>query len=172
MSDVAKASQGAVQGIRPAESLRMYLASRAEESETVRGSDVMDQQLDAMLAAETPEDIWEADSGGTIAGQNFTDVPIRITGYSVVKGGEQFAAPLGVYILITATVLDGANAEGADTGDTVTLNTGAPLIIGKLRVLEANGLLPVDCFIKGTKTPNGTVLKLRPYQVKTVRSGK
>lgn len=140
--------------VSQAESFMAYLERRASEEGENRSFEVAVTQLERILTAETAEQVWDADEYESTGGRDLTDVEQRIRGFSVHKGGEQYKSALGYYIMVDSSRLD--------TGAEFIWNTGSPLIIGKLRWLEAHDMLPIDCVIKGTPTPNGEVLKLRP----------
>jgi len=147
---------------RPHDQFGEYLLRRAEEDGATRGYEVAASQMDKMLAAETEQEIWDADEGGTVNGQDMIDVELEIRGFKVATSDDQYDAALGVYILIDATRLD--------NGEQVIVNTGAPLIITKLRMFEVREMLPVTGVIRGTKARNGTVLKLRQLPSRAVKS--
>lgn len=140
--------------VSQAESFISYLERRAESEGESRAFDVAATQLDRILSAETAKDVWDADEYESTGGRDLADVEQRIHSFSVHKGGDQFKSPLGFYIMV--------NSSRLSDGSEFIWNTGATLIIGKLRWLEAHEMLPVDCVIKATPTPNGEVLKLRP----------
>jgi hypothetical protein len=139
-----------------------YLARRAEQDGSTRSFDVAANQMDKLLTAETEQEIWDADEGGTFSAQDMTDIELRIRGYKVAVSSDEYDSPLGHYILIDAVRLD--------TGDEVIVNTGAALIITKLRMLESRDLLPVEAVIRGTKAAKGTVLKLKQIPARAVQS--
>ncbi len=142
---------------RPSEGLVQYLARRAEEDSRNRNYEIAASQLDKILAAKTIEEMWDADDFESIGGRDLVDTEMRIESFTVHTGNDQFSAPLGHYLMVTAKSL----ADGKE----FMFNTGAPLLMGKLRWLEAMNLLgtaDADVVIKGFDAPNGTVLKLRP----------
>ena len=153
---------GTVVSPRPHDQFKDYLARVAESTTGTRSLEVAQNQMDKILNADSAQDIWNADEGGTVNGQDMVDVELEIRGYQVAKSDEQYDAALGVYALIDATRLD--------TGETVVINTGAPLIIAKLRMFEVKGLLPILGVIRGTQAKNGTVLKLKPIPPRAVSS--
>lgn len=145
---------------KPHDQFAEYLARRAENDGATRGYEVASNQMDKLLTAETEQEIWDADEGGTVNGQDMIDVELNIRGFKVAVSSDEYEATLGVYILIDAVRLD--------NGEEVIVNTGAPLIITKLRMFEAREMLPVNGVIRGTKARNGTVLKLRPLSARAV----
>lgn len=163
-TDVATTDQadGQVATVRASDGLAEYFQRRALATKNQVGEEgsrayqVMADQVDNILTAETEDDIWDADEGGTTAAKDLTGVPLRIHSYDVVESGK-FKTDFGVYALLNATNL----VTGAD----VRLNTGAPLVLAKLRAFEARELLPVDVIFEGIETASGnTVLKMRPYR--------
>lgn len=146
--------------IKPHERFLASLKRRAEVEGARLGQDVSQSQMDKILTAETEQEIWDADEGGTFSGQDMEDVELEIQSFTVAPSSEQYDASLGVYINIKATRLD--------TGEEVIINTGADKIITKLAVFEAKGMLPILAVIKGIPTPNGKMLKLRPVPRRAV----
>lgn len=168
-TDVATTDQvnGQVATVRASDGLAEYfqrraLATKNQVSEDgSRAYQVMADQVDKILTAETEDDIWGADEGGTTAAKDLTNVPLRVHSYDVVESGK-FRTDFGVYALLTATNLV--------TGDDVRLNTGAGLILAKLRAFEAIGYMgggdkgPIDVIFEGIETASGnTVLKMKQY---------
>jgi hypothetical protein len=151
-----KATDGTVAEKKPHELFVDYLGRRAEAD--AAGNDAFDitsKQIDKIFDAETEDDIWDADEGGTIACQDYIGNLVRINSYRVMRStNDEYDAALGVWVLI-----DCVNLE---TGDPVILNTQSPMIIAKLRAFETKNLLPINAKIDGTKTQNGnTVLRLK-----------
>jgi|SRR5271169_4062566 len=154
---------------RQIDRLTDYLARRATDEGGTRAYDVAASQLDKILVANTDDEIWEADSGGTVGGRDFENVECRWHSFTVHPSGNTMNAPLGHYIIISATVLVDTNDKVLyHPGDDVLVNTGSPLIIGKMRTFEAKGRLPVDGVIRGYDAPAGRVLKLRPLAARPV----
>lgn len=155
-------SDGTVAVKRPSESFVEFVQREAQNTENAGSYDVMATQMDRLLTAESLADIMDADEQGThqardLIGLEFTAHP----GIRYVKSSEEFDAPLGVYIQVKGTALMDYPDAGITVGDELIISTGAPLIVGKYRTLEANGHLPLALMITGVKAPKGTVLKLR-----------
>jgi hypothetical protein len=129
-SDVV-VQEGRTIAVTASDKLRKYLDMRADQYvPDEAGSDLTDEQIEKMMAAAESGDmdaIMAADQGGTIAGKSYCDQPIEIHSYDVLK--STLDTVLGYYILIRATNLN----SGAD----VVINTSSPLVIAKLRALEA-----------------------------------
>lgn len=137
-----------------------YLDARAGLDGEGRAFEVASSQLDKILTAETEEEAWDADEFESVAGRDLVDVEQRVLGFTVHKSSGELNAPLGVFIQV--------QSQRLSDGEEFTWNTGAPLIIGKLRWFEAAQKLPVECVIKGTDTAKGTVLKLKPVPKRAV----
>ncbi len=153
---------GSVVETRVSETFKDWLNRRAVEEDVNRSYDVAASQLDRMLIQTDEDAIMESDEFGAhqardLVGFEFEAFP----GFRVVKSSEKFDAPLGVYIQFNASALSAVPERGIAIGDEVLISTGATLIIGKLRTLEANGYLPKKLMIAGIDAANGTVLKLR-----------
>lgn len=157
--------EGKVAEIRPHERFVANLKARAVEAQgedgKTRSFEIAASQMDKILSAETEEDIWDADEGGTVAGKDFTDVALEILDYQLTESDDKYDSPLGVYVNIKATLLQ--KTKGYDVGEVVVINTGATLVITKLEAFRSKGMIPgLKCMIRGTEAKNGTVLKLRP----------
>jgi hypothetical protein len=147
---------------RPVEGFLEYLLSRAAEDAEDMAYEVAAAQLDKILSANSVEQMWDADDMDSQGGRDLQDVEQRINSFTVHKSGRFTSGlPAGpdeyFWILVRSQKL--AN------GEEFVWNTGAPLILGKLRWLESQDLLgtpDAECVIRGTETPNGVVLKLRP----------
>jgi len=134
------------------------LKRRAEVDSANRGFDIASKQIDAILAAETEADFWDADISGTVNGQDMMDIEMMVRAVTFAESSDEYDAPLGVYAIVDATRLD--------NGEECIISTGAPLVVAKLRAAEARDMFPLGCVIKGTKAGKGTVLKLRPLPVR------
>jgi hypothetical protein len=128
-----------------------------------RGMEITANQVDKIMAAETEDDIWDADSSGAISGMDLQDVILEVHSYDVAKstkvsddGGESL---VNHYFLIQATRYDTKSPED------IVVNCGAPLVMAKLDAFRAKAADVTDmklmCVIKGTSTQGGnTVLRL------------
>lgn len=133
---------------RPSAKLVEWLASRAELDGQDLALEVASRQLDAVMTAQTEEEMWAAvETGGTLGGRELEDVEIQVDQFIVRPSTGQYKAPLGHFIIITGVRLS--------DGSPILINTGSPLIIGILRWLEAKELLPAQLVIRGDDTPNG-----------------
>lgn len=154
-------TQGTVIAVKPHQRFVESLLRQAEDNEGIHGKEVSLNQVDRILTAETETEIWDADEGGTVSGQDMVDIELEIQDFVVLKSGDEYDATLGVYVNITAIRLD--------TAETVIINTGADKIVTKLAVFKARGMLPIGGVIRGVKTANGTMLKLRPLPPRALR---
>lgn len=148
---------------------RAFVQSEAEKTQTDNW-EVTANQLDKMLVAESVDDIMEADEGGTYQGRDLVGFEFRVEDqqFSYRKSSDEFESALGAYMQFTAIALIEYEDQGITPGEVVVISTGAPLIMGKLRTLQANGFLPMDLKI----VPGGGkgVLKLKRAPKRTVPS--
>lgn len=138
---------------KPHERFIQSLTNRAEREGATIGRDVSMSQIDKVLEADTEDEVWDADEGGTVSGQDMIDVELQFQSLTVAPSADEYDATLGVFVNIKAVRLD--------NGDEVTVNTGADKIISKLVKFESMGLLPIEGVIRGVKTRNGNMLVLR-----------
>ena len=164
MSETAvdkNAVSGTITDLKPHQQFIAYLGRRAESEKVNRAHDVAASQIDRILSATTEEEIWAADEGGVVSGQNMEDVELQIRGYGVAKSDDKFDTDLGVYVLMDCIRLD--------TGESVVVNTGSALIITKLRMFEQRDAFPIEGVIKGQPTSNGgRLLRLRPLPTRAI----
>lgn len=177
--------EGTALAQRPSEKFRDWLLRLAidEEEADRRAWEVAASQLDRLLEASSYDDIMDADSLGARqckdligfefsvdAGFGFPPRPPGRPGFEVIKSADKFKATLDVYIQFYGTALIDYPAQQIKIGDLVLMSTGAPLIIGKFRSLEANNHLPQSFKIEGTDATNGTVLKLARAPSRAIRA--
>ena len=149
-------------GTSPTDRFKEYMQQRAELDGSTLAYDVAANQVDKIMSAEGTE-IWDADNLDQIGGRDLVDIEMTIQSYTVHKSTRaDIQTPWGVFIMVHATRLE--------NGEELVFNTGAPLIMSKLRALEAAGMLPCDAVIKSFTAGNGDVLKLRPVPKRVVRS--
>jgi hypothetical protein len=152
---------------RPHERFVANLQARAQENGGKnRAFEVAASQMDKILSAETEEDIFNADEGGTISGQDFVNEPFEVRSYEISQSDSKYDSDLGVYVNIQAVAL--TDSKYATAGEQIVINTGATLVITKLEALRARNLLPVKVVIRATPARNGDVLKLRQAPPVTV----
>lgn len=164
-AEVESTTDSGTVATRPADRFREYLQLRAKATPS-RAWDVAANQIDNIITAAEGDDIdavWDADTGGTVAGKDIAGVELDIAGYEVAESDDKYDSPLGVFASIDATVLSKPDAKSPwNIGDRVIINCGAPLVVAKLRALEAHDAFPVQAFIQAIPARNGDVLKLRP----------
>jgi hypothetical protein len=154
-------TEGVIATTRVSQQFREWLNRKAEEDESTRSYEVAASQLDRMLSAESLDDIMDSDNEGTHQGRDLVGFEFEWKGgFRIAKTAPEFEAPLGVYAQFEATALIDFPQDGIAVGDLVLISTGAPLVIGKLRTLEANGYTPIRLKFTSVKGPRGTVLKL------------
>lgn len=142
-----------------------YLNRRADQDAEGEfdGQSFTASQLERILNAPSTEAMWDADDADSSSGKELEDVEQRIISFRVMRSDKYdsgIPAGGGFFFFYWVTALN------LESGVTFTWNTGAPLIMGKLRYLEAAELLntpEADCVIRGRDTDAGfRVLKLRP----------
>lgn len=166
---------GTVQEMRPAQRFRAYMLDRAARESSTDAEEVSANQVDKIFAAETDDEIWDADSGGTIQARDCVGLEIEILSMRAQESDRFEGAPY--YVNIDVTVLGGDRAvltrNGLTIGANAVLQTGAELIIAKIRKFEAKGSLPVRGVISGTETNSGfMVLKLARMPERTTATTK
>lgn len=133
---------------------------------TDRGAEVMAAQVEKILGAQTVEQIWNADTGGTIQARDVPGTVWEIRSFEpVLSNRTDIENTHGYYVSTDATYLGGpkdvATANGLVPGQDYALQTGAELIVTKLAMFEAAKALPIRAMILGIKTGAGrTVIKL------------
>lgn len=172
-AEVQQPASGTVVQSRISEQFRDWLQAKAASSTGNRRWDVAANQLDHMLTQTDLDAIMDSDEGGTIGARDLEDFIFTLHEFDEetdiapappkldAKTGEMIEAPLGVFILLRVTALVDVKDRNIKTGDDVIINTGSPLIIGKVRTLQANGFLPMALQIKGSASPGGRVLRLK-----------
>lgn len=153
MTDVDHVQGNAI-APKPHERFIASLQRRADIEGGQLGAQVSASQMDKILIAETADEVWDADEGGTFSGQDLVDVELRFLSLTIAPSSDEFDASLGVYVNVKCMRLD--------SGEEIILNTGADKIITKLVRFESLGVLPVEGVIRAVKTPKGSMLKLRP----------
>jgi hypothetical protein len=152
---------GTVITVKPHERFIASLIERAKREGPTIGRDVSMSQIDKVLAAETEEDVWSADEGGTVSGQDMVDVELRFLSITIAPSSDEYDASLGVFV--------NAKCIRLDTLEEITVNTGADKIISKLVKFESMGLFPIEGVIRGIKTRAGTMLVLRQIPKRPVQ---
>lgn len=154
-------------GDTPADKFKRYMLDRAAIEGESMAYDVAANQVSAIMEAAASGDIqaiWDADTLGMTNAQSLEDVEQIIKSYTVHKSTDDaIETPWGIFVIVHAARMDKPDEE-------IIWNTGAPLIISKLRAFEAVGAFPLEAVIRGTKASKGRVLKLAPVPVRVVRN--
>ncbi len=161
-----------VSTLTPYEKFCATMAGRAslesEESNTDVGS------IEAIITAETEEEMWAADERGVLGGRDLAGVVQVVEDIQVKysnRGGlkSPFVDPAsgkGLYLLITSTRYDDPKYTNKrpdlSQGDKFQWNTSAPRLVAKLLWLEANERLHQNVVIEEIELEVGAVLKLHP----------
>jgi len=123
-----------------------YMIGRAETDAENRGEAAFDQQLAAMMNAETEDEAWAADETGTTQARDLVGCEIQIFNMTSHASTREDIEGLGFFITCNAVMLAGPKnvltATGLKVGDEFVLSTGAPLVVGKIRWHEAHEKLP------------------------------
>jgi len=154
------------------EAFHRQMLDRASTFSDERAAEVMAQQaakiFEAAEADKSPEDILSADMGGTIQGRDVPGTVWEIRSYEpVISGRDDLENTHGYYISCDATYLGGpkdiAQQQGLIIGQTYALQSGAELVMFKLRALEAADAFPIRVTVMGTVTrKQRLVLRLGP----------
>lgn len=155
----------------PFRAFLVKMESEADISESDPGASPLIGSFQAILEAETEEEMWVADDLAQIGGRDIRDVEQQILDFRVKRSSAQNdiqstfidSQGRGMYVLVTAVRL----ADGVQ----FTWNTSAPLVVGKLFWLAEREMLPHECVIRGTDIGGGqTVLKLKPIPARAIKA--
>jgi len=148
------------------------MLQRARDNGAVdRTDDIMAQQAERILTAGSVDDILKADLGGTVQCRDVPNTYWEIRGMDPVVSNRTFddgeGNKHGYYLQMDATCLGGdqetLTRNGLEVGTVYPLQTGAELLMLKLRALEAADAFPIRLALLGIKTQTGkTVLKWGP----------
>jgi hypothetical protein len=148
------------------EQFHASMLQRAKDNGAIdRSDDVMDQQAERILTADSVDDILRADMSGTVQCKNVPGTYWNIRSMSpVISNRTDIENTKGYYVQFDATLLGGdpeiMTRNGLEVGTVYPLQTGAELLMMKARALEAKNALPMDLALIGIKTQSGrTVLK-------------
>lgn len=160
------AREGTVSKLAPAAAFKGYMLERAARESQADGSAVTNSQIDKILTAETDDDIWGADAGGTVQAQDAVGMGVEIHDMRAQESDRFEGSPY--YVSMNAVCLGGPseilNRNSVKVGENFVLQTGAELIVSKVRAFEARGRLPIRAIIVGNRTNSGyEVLKLGKY---------
>jgi hypothetical protein len=141
-----------------------YMLDRAKTADN-RSGEIMRDQTERILSATTEDEIWDADTGGTVQCRDVPGLMVEIRGFEpVVSNRTDIENSSGYYLSMDATVLGGPDEilsrNGLSVGQDIALQTGAWLLMSKVKAMEAGGYLPMRTLIKSYTTQSGnTVLK-------------
>lgn len=160
---------GTVVNAKRTEAFHRYMLDRAndENEQGGRADEIMAAQGERILSAETVDEIMAADAGGTIQMRDVPGTEWEIRSFRpVISTRTDITGGHGYYISCDATYIGGpddiARKAGLEIGQDYALQTGADLVIYKLRAMEAGEYLPYKFLIHGITTAGGnTVIKLR-----------
>jgi hypothetical protein len=147
---------------------------------------VSTDQDNAILSAETIEEMWDADERGPLGGRDLADCELAILNIGL-KYSRSNTAPDGseiktkfrtsdgriLYLMVDAVRTSDAGEKKTirlpKVGETFQFNTSAPSLVEKLWWLHQHGMIDplqgkmVECVIKAIDLGGGqAVLKLRP----------
>jgi len=137
-----------------------------------RARRVMASQTDRILTAETDEDIWAADMGGTVQASNAKRLEVRIYDYEpVLSNNPDITEGHGYYFSMNATCLGGPEevliSNGLELGQDFVLQTGAELFTSKVAAFASRGSLPKDGVIFPVPNTKG-MLKFYPLSRRVI----
>lgn len=149
---------------------RDYLRQRAaEDAQRIGGDQLTEKQVTAILAAQSEDEVWDADNAGLIPAQNLVGSEIEVRSILFGEGQRDDIDPgfLGsTYALCECVAVaipdEVESVTGLKPGDEFIMDTGVSTIMSKIRWFEANKKLPVRGVIKGIPTGRGrTVLQFK-----------
>ena len=179
--DITSAGNGTVTGPSPFQRLRRRMAEMAV-LETAE-SKVSGEDVNAILTAETEEDMWDADELSVYNAQKLSGCDLQITGFEVrfsTGNDEEIKTPFvddkgrQMYLLVHAYRITKATEKRdvvlPEIGTEFTWNTSARNIVAKLFWMLDHGWFdpgadkPVRVHIKGTPLSGGrSVEKIKEF---------
>jgi hypothetical protein len=152
---------GEVQSADLVDKFHAMMLDRARNVDTsTRSDEIKAQQAERIFSAKSEDDIWDADTGGGIQCRDVPGLMVEIRSYEpVISNRTDIENSKGYYITMDATVIGGPDdvllRNGLKVGETIPLQTGADLLMFKVRAMEAGGYLPMRTVIVATKTQSG-----------------
>lgn len=152
---------GEVQSANLVDKFHAMMIDRATGINSAERSDeIKAAQAARIFGANTEDEIWDADTGGGIQCRDVPGLMVEIRGFEpVLSNRTDIENSKGYYITMDATVLGGPEElltrNGLKVGETIALQTGADLLMFKVRAMEAGGHLPMRTVIQATKTGSG-----------------
>lgn len=130
--------------------LRLKAETDLEAAEGVSAEDFVFDIVESILAAETEEDIFEAQSSGAESGKEFVNRPFLLTEENLRFMKSRLVEPgkLPFYALMDVTEIA--------TGNEYTMTCGGISVVSVLFALREKG------FLSAERYPNGRPLVLQP----------
>ncbi len=179
---VPDSHEGTVSNMTPFEKFCRVMAGRATLDSAEKTVDY--GSIEAILTAETEEEMWTADDRGPLGGRDLAGVVQRVHEIEVKFSSDStISSPFfdpetgrNFYLLITSTREDDSKYTGKRSdikqGDKFQWNTSAPRLVSKLMWLEGHERLNQPIAIEAIDLGGGQhVLKLRPATSGYVNQG-
>jgi hypothetical protein len=160
--EIAETASGEIT-LRPHQRFAAYLRQRAEMEAPLVAAQLSQDQMDAILSAQTPEELEKAmQLAGLLGLRELEDgTEIEIHGYHVALGTRsEFMNSLGVF-----AVLDCVDIA---SGTQFVADTGVERIIAYLRMCEQFDMFPVQVRIKKIQAGRGEMITLLPLRARPV----
>lgn len=167
--------EGTISPTSPFDKFCKVMAGRATLESDEKSFDYA--SIEAILTAETEEEMWTSDDRGPLGGRDLEGVvqiveEIQIKWSNTTGIESPFKDPETgrvFYLLVTSTRHDDSKYTGKrpdiKQGDKFQWNTSAPRLVGKLMWLEGHNRLSQTVVIEAIDLGAGQqVLKLRPFQ--------
>jgi hypothetical protein len=178
--EMAIPATGTIVSERPFTAFLRHMEQLAE-LDTSSGGGNAANTVEAILAAETEQEMWEADEQLSIGGRNLANVEQEIIDFDVKFGQREdvdtvFIGPetgRKMYVLVTATrISKSPEMPGLGVGETFTWNTSAPALVAKLFWARKNNRLPGwTAVIRSTDLGGGqAVIKFKPIPERAVKA--
>ena len=170
-SDVdTNAQTGNVAEMRPWERFTAFLQREAETNKGQAGDELTANAVDAILTAETEDDIWDADKMGLVALKDLVGAEIEIRDYKVLPSNNaEMRNKFGVFAILDIVMLAEFRDLGLQPGDVVMANTGVETVIAKLQAFRAKEISPVRAIVQGIPASEGVMVRLRPIPRRAVK---
>ena len=166
--------------------LRAMAMDASAETDVFAGDDL----LNAILAAETEEEFWDADERAPLNFQHLSGCEISVISLEVKYGrgnNDSIITPFvsaegkKMYLLAKCVRISAAGEKKIinlpKVGEVFTANTSARYVVTKLWAAQSRGMIDentgrtLECVVQGTDLGDGTeVLKLRPIPARVTAS--
>jgi hypothetical protein len=170
MTEVAESAQsGNVQEMRPFEKFTAHLQRLAAHNDEENKDSVTAGQVDKILAAESIEDVWDADEGGLYALKDLVGMELEIRSAKDLPSKDETKRNLfGTWLLLECAVLTENRKLGLLIGDVIMVNTGVPQVIAKIKALQGKGVDPIQFLVQGIPSSSGEMVRLRPIPTRAI----